>query len=234
MGRIFVVLIAAIIVSLVLLLMNQNSGMTFGLANDKFASLVSLSLIAVYLSLNALRPGAFGAGTVRNIAMWLFVFVALIAGYQNRNAVQDFASMITAGLIPARPQVSTGQDGTSIVVIGKSSNGHFEADANVNGKTIRFLIDTGASGIALSAQDAEKIGIDLADLAYIIPISTANGQALAAPTRIDELSVGTIVRRNMRALVVKEGALDQSLLGMVFLNSLSSFTVKQDELQLSN
>lgn len=234
MGRIFFFLIAAIFASVILLILNQDRGMTFGLANDQFASLVSLSLIAVYLSLNALRPGAFGNGAVRNITIWLLVFVALIAGYQNRNVVQDFASMISAGLVPARPQVSTDQSGASIVTIGKSANGHFEADAVVNNQTLRFLIDTGASGIALSSQDAANIGIDMTGLAYIVPISTANGQAMAAPTRINELRIGTIIRRNMRALVVKDGALNQSLLGMDFLNSLSSFTIKQDELQLSN
>jgi aspartyl protease family protein len=233
MSRIFIVTIAAIIASLVILLINNDRGMTMGLSNDKFASLVSLSIMAAYIGLNALRPGAFGGAALRNVAVWLGVFLALVAGYQNRNTLQDFVSTITAGLIPSRPQSSTGSDGTKIVKIGKSDSGHFEADANVNGSTVRFLIDTGASGIILSSIDAAAIGIDLNDLSFSIPTSTANGQAMAAPTRIDEIIIGSIIRRNLRALVAKEGALDQSLLGMEYLNSLSSFTIKQDELQLT-
>ena len=232
MRRIFIALIVAIVASFVLLLINNDRGMTMGLTNDKFASLVSLSLVVVYIGLNALRPGAFGGAALRNMAIWLFVFVGLIAGYQNRNAVQDFASMITAGLIPARPQVSTSAGHGVIVTIGKSDNGHFEVDADVNGNSVRFLIDTGASGIALSATDAAAIGIDMSSLSFVVPISTANGQAIAARARIDEITIGTIIRRNLRALVAKDGALDQSLLGMDYLNSLSSFTFKQDELQL--
>jgi aspartyl protease family protein len=233
MARIFFFIIGAILVSFILLMINHDRGMTLGLSNDKFASLVSLSLVAVYLGLNVLRPGALGGANLRNIAIWLFVFVGLIAGYQNRDAMQDFASTVSAGLIPSRPQMSTGANGGTIVTIGKSSNGHFEADANVNGSAVRLLIDTGASDIVLSVDDAARVGIDMAALSYIVPVSTANGQALAAAARIDEISIGTIVRRNMRALVVKDGALDQSLLGMEFLSSLSSFTVKQDELQLT-
>ncbi len=234
MNRIFVVLIAAILGTFLLLLINNDRGMTLGLSNDKFASLVSLSLIAVYMGLNAFRPGAFGGAALRNFAVWLFIFVGLIAGYQNRDALQDFASTITAGLVPASPRSSTDANGGTIVKIGKSDNGHFEADANVNGNSIRFLVDTGASSIVLSANDAAKAGIDIASLSYVIATSTANGQAMAAPTRVDEIIIGDIIRRNLRALVAKEGALDQSLLGMDFLNTLSSFTVKRDELELAD
>jgi aspartyl protease family protein len=234
MNRIFIGLMIAIFASFILLLINNDRGMTMGLSNDKFASLVSLSLIAVYMGLNAFRPGAFGGTALRNIAVWLFVFVGLIAGYQNRLALQDFASTITAGLIPSRPQSSTAVDGGNIVTIGKSDNGHFEVDTDVNGQAVSFLIDTGATSVVLTANDAASIGLDMSALSFTIATSTANGTAMAAPTRIDEITIGTIVRRNLRALVAKEGALDQSLLGMEFLNSLSSFTIKQDELQLND
>lgn len=232
MNRIFLFLIGAIVVSFALLLFNHDRGITMGLSNEKFASLVSLSLVAIYLGLNALRPGAFGGTALRNVAIWLAVFVGLIIGYQNRDLVQDTASSLTLGLVPASPQSTRQSDGTNVVTIGKSFGGHFEVNADVNESSIRFLVDTGASSIALSANDAEAIGVDMSALAFTVPISTANGQAMAAPARIDEIKIGTIIRRNMRALVAKEGALDQSLLGMDFLNSLSSFTVKQDEMQL--
>lgn len=234
MNKLFVIVIAAIGASLVLLVLNEDRGMTLGLSNDKFASLASLSLIAIYLGLSVLRHGASGGHWLRNSAVWLFVFVATLAGYQNRDALQDFASSISAGLVPSSPKFSTGAQGQEVVTIGKSNNGHFEVNASVNGARTRFLIDTGASSIVLTQSDALTIGIDLTALSYVIPVSTANGQAMAAPTRIDEIEIGTIVRRNMRALVAQEGALDQSLLGMDYLDTLSSFTVSRDELQLTD
>ncbi len=234
MNRIFIVLIVAIVASFALLLINNDRGMTMGLTNDKFASLASLSLIAVYMGLNAFRPGAFGGAALRNIAVWLFIFVGLIAGYQNRFALQDFASTITAGLIPSRPQSSTGTDGGNIVSIGKSDSGHFEADADVNGSSVRFLIDTGASGIVLTSNDAANIGLDASALSFTIATSTANGTAMAAPARINEITIGAIVRRNLRALVAKEGALDQSLLGMEFLDTLAGFSIDKEQLTLKD
>jgi aspartyl protease family protein len=234
MNKIFIGLMIAIFATFILLLVNHDRGMTMGMSNDKFASLASLGLVAVHMGLNAFRPGAFGGTTLRNIALWLFIFVGLIAGYQNRFALQDFGSTITAGLIPSRPQSSTLPDGAALVSIGKSDNGHFEVDSDVNGRGVRFLIDTGATSIVLTANDAASIGLDMSALSFTIATSTANGTAMAAPARIDEIVIGSIIRRNLRALVAKEGALDQSLLGMEFLNSLSSFTIKQDQLQLSD
>jgi aspartyl protease family protein len=217
-----------------LLIYNEEGGKTFGIDNDTFAYTASLSIMAAYFGLNFLRPGTFGGAGLRSVAIWLVLALALVAGYQYREPLQDFASTVTAGLIPASPRSSLGADGGNVVSIGKSDNGHFEVNAEVNGATLRFLVDTGATSIALSAEDAAAIGIDMAGLTYVIPISTANGEALAAAAMIDEITIGTIIRRNLRAVVAKEGAMDGSLLGMEYLNSLSSFTVKQDELQLND
>lgn len=232
MNKTLWILLSAIAATVILLIVNQNRGMTLGLTNDKFASLASLTLVGVYIGLNALRPGAFGGHGLRNAAIWLFMFVALLTGYQYREPLQDIASTVTAGLVPARPQLKQGANGQDIVTIGKSSNGHFEVNAQVNTASTLFLVDTGATSIVLTKDDAVAIGIDVAALSYIVPVSTANGQAMAAPARIDEIIIGTITRRNMRALVAQEGALDQSLLGMDYLNTLSSFTIQKDELQL--
>ena len=96
------------------------------------------------------------------------------------------------------------------------------------------MIDTGASGIVLNAFDAASIGINTSDLSFIVPVSTANGNAMAAPVTLDQIVIGGIVRKNLRALVAQQGKLDQSLLGMDYLNTLSSFTVKQDDMILQD
>jgi aspartyl protease family protein len=65
-----------------------------------------------------------------------------------------------------------------------------------------------------------------------VPVSTANGLALSAPATVGEIVVGDIVRRDLPVLVSEAGRLDQSLLGMDFLNTLSGFSVERDQLTL--
>ena len=96
----------------------------------------------------------------------------------------------------------------------------------------RFLIDTGATSIALSHRDALSIGFTEGELNYSLIINTANGQARAAPVRLDSVAIGTVERRGLRATVAEPGRLDQSLLGMNFISSLTAFEMRRDEVIL--
>jgi aspartyl protease family protein len=95
-----------------------------------------------------------------------------------------------------------------------------------------MLVDTGASSVVLSYDDARAIGLDPKDLNYTVSVMTANGRAMAAPVRLDEISIGPIVRRNIRAMVAEEDRLNESLLGMTFLSTLGSLQMQTDELRL--
>jgi aspartyl protease family protein len=95
-----------------------------------------------------------------------------------------------------------------------------------------MLLDTGASTVVLSANDARAIGIDTTKLRYVIPVDTANGKTLAARITIKSLAVGPIKLRRIEALVAGEGDLRESLLGMSFLNRLRSYEVTGDFLVL--
>jgi aspartyl protease family protein len=88
--------------------------------------------------------------------------------------------------------------------------------------------------VVLSLRDAEAAGIDTSALTYSVPVQTANGEGRAAPIRIKSMEVGNIVRNNVRAFVVQDNALETSLLGMTFLETLSRYTVSQDSLELHN
>jgi aspartyl protease family protein len=99
---------------------------------------------------------------------------------------------------------------------------------------VSFLVDTGASSVVLSYQDAKNAGLDMGALSFTSPISTANGDAFAANVRLVEIGIGEITRRNVRAMVAEDGKLNQSLLGMTFLSSLSGYTVRQDQLILQD
>ena len=84
--------------------------------------------------------------------------------------------------------------------------------------------------MVLTAADARRAGISAAGLSFDVPVATANGAALAAEVRIDRIAVGPIVMRNVPAMVARPGALDESLLGMSFLERLKSYTVERDRL----
>ncbi|MBD3666351.1 MAG: TIGR02281 family clan AA aspartic protease, partial [Kangiella sp.] len=89
----------------------------------------------------------------------------------------------------------------------------------------------GASHVALTPFDAQRLGFDINALDYRIPYQTANGIAYAAPVRLEEISIGSITVRDVRASVSKDG-LSQSLLGMSFLGQLTGVELSGDRLIL--
>lgn len=103
----------------------------------------------------------------------------------------------------------------------KSADGHFWAEGTVNGKRVRFLVDTGASAVALTLADARRLGVT-GDLNYSVEVSTANGKTRAAPVTLDTVSVAGARVAGVQAFVVEDG-LETSLLGMSYLGRLSRF-----------
>jgi aspartyl protease family protein len=102
----------------------------------------------------------------------------------------------------------------------------------VNGTPVEFVVDTGATGVVLSQRDADRVGLDAANLVYLGRAMTANGEVRTAPVRLDSMALGGIVDRNIPAWV-NEGALDTSLLGMTYLQRWTRIEIAQDELILT-
>jgi aspartyl protease family protein len=102
--------------------------------------------------------------------------------------------------------------------IPPGANGHFEADAVIDGRRMSFMVDTGASVIALREQEASRLGIRPAQRDYTAKVTTANGIIYAAPIELRSVELGGIVVRNVAALVLPDDALTQNLLGMSFLS----------------
>jgi aspartyl protease family protein len=113
----------------------------------------------------------------------------------------------------------------------KSPDGHFWAQADVQGTAVRFLVDTGATTVALTGEDARRLGIDPQTLAYDTPVRTANGESRAARVRLASLSVGGARVQDVDAMVVREG-LPSSLLGMSYLGRLSRLEATPETLIL--
>jgi aspartyl protease family protein len=91
-------------------------------------------------------------------------------------------------------------------------------EARVDGRRLDFLVDTGASQIALRASDAARLGFRPHERDYTIKLHTANGEGRAALVELNSVEVGDIVVRHLRALVVPDSALSVNLLGMSFLS----------------
>lgn len=113
----------------------------------------------------------------------------------------------------------------------KAEDGHFWADARVNGAQVRVMVDTGATAVALTPYDARRVGLDPDVLVYDAPINTAAGPAHAAVASLERISIAGIEARNVEAIVVPEG-LSHSLLGMSYLERLSRIEVTRDTLIL--
>jgi len=119
----------------------------------------------------------------------------------------------------------------SAASVAKGPDGHYWANAEVNGRWVRFLVDTGASAVALTAADAERLGLDVADLDYARPVTTANGRTQAAAVTLDHVAIGGARIDKVDALVVRDG-LGASLLGMSYLGRLSRFEATRTALIL--
>lgn len=122
--------------------------------------------------------------------------------------------------------------GPTIAAITADASGHFMVAALVNGVHVDMLADTGATAVVLTLEDAERIGMDQGWLDYDVRVQTANGIAEAAEVTLDYVTVGQVEVRDVRALVVRPGALARSLLGMSFIGALTRFELKGDQLVL--
>jgi len=118
------------------------------------------------------------------------------------------------------------------VALSADRNGHYLADATINGIAVRVMVDTGATMVALAADTASRLGIAPARNAYRVAISTANGAIAAAPVVLDHIRVGQIDVYNVQAVVMPPGALSINLLGMSFLGRLTRFEAGGGQLVL--
>lgn len=136
-----------------------------------------------------------------------------------------------AGSADSGPRAPAGNAGKVVVVHGDGS-GHFTVETSVDGRRLRMLVDTGASIVALSQEDALAAGIRPFPSDYKERIATANGDVAVARVRIREIRVGEIYARDVEAVVVPAGRLGTSLLGMSFLRQLRGFDIAGNRLTL--
>ena len=122
---------------------------------------------------------------------------------------------------PAKPAAGKAAPASGTVELRAGQHGHFETPVQLNGRTIQVMVDTGASFVALTYEDAERAGIFVSSSDFTHRSQTANGVAKFAPVRLDRVSIGDITVRNVEAAVMERGKLQTSLLGMSFLGKLT-------------
>jgi aspartyl protease family protein len=173
---------------------------------------------------------------MRNYVFYAFIIlaVALIAPRFLNHKVAPAsepaaAKTLTAPSPASRPQ-TTASGGT--FTVRRDARGHFKVEGRVDGRRMDFMVDTGATVIAIPEREAARLGIHPARREYTAQMSTANGTILAAPVQLAMVEVGNITVRNVRAVVMPDAALSENLLGMSFLSRLRRFEVADGRLLL--
>ena len=227
---IYVVIAIAAAVGLGLLI-SAGAGDMFGLSETQFGSAVPLVAILAVFLLGAVSRSRKVPKFFSNLMIWIGIFGVALVGYAFRDDLSGVAARVFGELVPGSAIVNS-EAGTA--TFRRNRGGHFEVVATVNGARVPLIFDTGATAVVLTQADAEAAGIDTSSLRYTIPVATANGTGRAAGVRLDTIEVGGIVRRNIPAFVAEASALDTSLLGMTFLETLSSYAVSSNGLVLTD
>jgi aspartyl protease family protein len=116
--------------------------------------------------------------------------------------------------------------------IPRDARGHFQTDARIDGQRIDFMVDTGASVVALNEKSAARFGLRPSRSDYNATVTTANGTIKAARTRIAMMEVGGLIVRDVDAMVLPDEALSENLLGLSFLSRLKRFEYANGRLVL--
>ena len=194
------------------------------LSADNIASLLFLSLWGVLLVAGFLvHPRLSFNKMLQQAAIWVFIFIGAIAAVGLWEDIK--------GDVLMRQTVDLNADGSSIITAQRQMDGHYYLTLVINDVPVRFVVDTGASQMVLTREDAARIGLDLNTLAFLGRANTANGTVRTAPVRLADVALGPVRDNNVRALV-NEGEMDTSLLGMSYLEIFGRIEIQDRELRL--
>ena len=158
--------------------------------------------------------------TMRNLLVWSFIFIGVIG-------VIGLWEDIKSDVAPRQLVL----EGGGRIEIPLSRDGHYHLTLTANGNPVRFVVDTGATDIVLTREDAEQLGIDTASLSFSNIARTANGEVRTAPALLTTLSAGGLTDRNVR-VVVNGGEMDTSLLGMRYLQRFTRIEIADQTMVL--
>jgi aspartyl protease family protein len=156
----------------------------------------------------------------RQATVWTMIFLGTVLLFSFKDDIED-------ALLSRRNVVVEGSD----IVLSRARDGHFYATLEINGADVEFIVDTGASQVVLTLEDATRAGLNPESLGFVGRAQTANGMVRTAPVTLEDVRLGERIDTNLRASV-NQGALDTSLLGMTYLNRFQKIEIERNKLRL--
>lgn len=192
--------------------------------SDALARLLYLGLLGgviggYFLLSNRHRLGAMA----QQGAIWGLIFVGVVAGYglwsDIRQDVMPRQAVFTDGAAPR-------------IEVPRAADGHYYLTLQIDGTPVNFMVDTGASDVVLSREDARRVGLDPDDLTYLGRAGTANGMVRTARVTLNDVRLGPFQDDRLTAWV-SEGEMPGSLLGMAYLDRFGRIEIAGGRLVLS-
>lgn len=189
--------------------------------SDNLAQLIYLSLLGCVIAGSFLLSNRKNLGKIaQQAAVWGLIFVGVIAAI-------GLWSDIRKNVAPSQSYV----DGQATVKVPRNPDGHYYLTLEIDGTSVDFVIDTGATDVVLTRADATRIGLDVDDLFYGGVAHTANGEVRTARVRLKNVQLGEIFDLVIGASV-NSGQMEQSLLGMSYLQRFSKIEIGGGEMIL--
>lgn len=172
------------------------------------------------------------------ICLGAIALLALMPGGPTTPALRSGPERQAANIVsesadadPGKPRVEQAGNGLAAVVLRRAPDSHFYAEAQVNGATVRFLVDSGASAVVLTRADAQRAGIGTQPGEFTARAMSANGEVRLKPVKLDRLAIGPVAANNVEAMVA-ENDLGVSLLGQSFLARVAKVEIAEGEMRL--
>jgi aspartyl protease family protein len=167
----------------------------------------------------------------------IMIFAAFIAGLgtimaQMADKMAPTPARASTVVRNATADETVAQAGVRSITLPRDGRGHFQTEGRIDGQRIGFMVDTGASVVALNETSAARFGLRPSRGDYNATVTTANGTIKAARTRLAMVDIGGLVVRDVDAMVLPDAALSENLLGLSFLSKLRRFEYANGKLVL--
>jgi aspartyl protease family protein len=192
------------------------------------SGVIQLVVILALVSGGVIFSRRFRFGqALRNMAIWSGIALLLAIAFSFQDELRAVYFRLRAELIPGYPVVTSAKE----LVLAQSGDGHFYVIGDVNGTPVKFLVDTGASDVVLSPDDAKRLGIEMAGLDFSRPYETANGVGYGASYRIAQMTLGDVALSDV-PVSINQAPMSESLLGMSVLRDAASMEIRDRKLFL--
>lgn len=222
--------ITALVLAVIVLISRHDEGTVGPMDTNAFASLVYFSLLLLVIGggFYSVFYGRFQE-RLKSVGIWLGIVALAAVAYNYRSDVLRAVDRMFSVVTPD-PDITASISNS--VRVNRTETGDFNVRVQVNTASIPMLIDTGASSVVLTVEAARAAGLPVDLLKYDVTIETAKGRSFAASVVLDQIKIGNIVERRVPALIVRQGDLRISLLGMSFLQRLESFELRGKQMVL--